>query len=154
VLGERILVAIDFSELSDQAFAYAVELAERLSAQLVLVHVFQVPAYLFPDAVVAAPQQTVVELERAVERRLEELRARAMARGVAAYVHVPVGSAFVEIIRAARDHKADLIVLGTHGRTGLRHALLGSVAEKVVRKAPCPVLVVRSRGDGRAFVLP
>ena len=139
-----ILVPVDFSAQSDAAFEYALALAGKLGARLDLLHVFQVPAFAFPDAAVAIPTETLVEVQKAAEARLGTLQKRAEQAGVPATTDLFEGAPFVEIVRAARAREVDLIVMGTHGRTGLRHALLGSVAEKVVRKAPCPVLVVRS----------
>jgi nucleotide-binding universal stress UspA family protein len=144
---------VDFSGPADSALRYAIALAGELGARLVLTHVFQVPSYAFPDAVVPVPPETVDELRRSCEARLGILCRHAAASGVTAEPLLVEGSAFVEIIRAARKVGSDLIVMGTHGRTGLRHALLGSVAEKVVRKAPCPVLVVRPP-EMPAFVPP
>jgi nucleotide-binding universal stress UspA family protein len=144
----RILVPVDFSPPSDAALRYAIELAHRLDARLDLLHVFQVPTFAFPDAVIPVPAQTVVELRTASEERLEVLQREATAAGLRTSVVIADGTPFVEIVRTARSQAADLVIMGTHGRSGLRHALLGSVAEKVVRKAPCPVLVVRG-GDQR-----
>jgi nucleotide-binding universal stress UspA family protein len=142
----RILVPVDFSALADVAFEYALGLAQRLDAKLLLLHVFQVPAFAYPDASVPLPAETLLEAEHMARSSLDKLLKRAEAASVPASPLLLEGAAFVEIIRAARSEGADLIVMSTHGRTGLRHALLGSVAEKVVRKAPCPVLVVRSPG--------
>ena len=143
----RILVPVDFSTQSDAALDYAVDLARRLDGRIVLLHVFSVPAFAFPDATIPMPAQTVVELQNASNTQLESLEQRVRANGVGVTSKLAEGAPFVEIVRAARSERADLIVMGTHGRSGLRHALLGSTAEKVVRKAPCPVLVVRPPGQ-------
>jgi|SRR5215470_6781521 len=142
----RILVPVDFSAQADAAFEYALDLARKLDAQLTLLHVFQVPAFAFPDASVPLPAQTLIEVQNASRAQLVKLEARAREGRVAASSLLREGAPFVEIVRAARSESADLIIMGTHGRTGLRHALMGSTAEKVVRKAPCAVLVVRPPG--------
>jgi len=140
----RILVPVDFSAQADAAFEYALDLAAKLDAKVILLHVFQVPAFAFPDASIPLPAQTLIEVQNASRTHLDKLEARARKAKVGATSILLEGAPFVEIVRAARTEKADLIVMGTHGRTGLRHALMGSTAEKVVRKAPCAVLVVRS----------
>jgi nucleotide-binding universal stress UspA family protein len=138
-----MLVPSDFSAASTAAIEYATDLARRLDARLRLIHVFQIPVFAVPDTVVPVSPETAVSLREAVGQRLESERAQVEKSGVPATAQVLDGAPFVEIIRTARDLPADLIVMGTHGRTGLKHVLLGSVAEKVVRKAGCPVLVVR-----------
>ena len=98
------------------------------------------------------PSQEFIEQVRQENRKNLEAFAKNRLAGVPVRTAFLEGRPFVEIIRYARDHKIDLVVIATHGRTGLTHALFGSVAEKVVRKAPCPVLVVKR--DERDFVLP
>ena len=142
----RILVPVDFSAQSDAALEDAIDLARRLDGKIVLLHVLSVPAFAFPDASIPMPAQTVVEIQNASRTQLLQLEERVRKAGVGVSTRLLEGAPFVEIVRAARSEQADLIVMGTHGRSGLRHALLGSVAEKVVRKAPCPVLVVRPPG--------
>ena len=139
-----ILHATDFSTASRRAFAAALEWAIRDRAQLVLVHVAFIPVPPVEDAFITA--RTYRDLAQATirdaERRLERLVATAKARGVKAASMVLEGIAFEAIVQAARSRQADLVVVGTHGRTGIRHALLGSVAERVVRLSPVPVLTV------------
>jgi universal stress protein A len=142
----RILVPVDFSPLSDAAFEYALGLARKLDARLILLHVFQVPAFAYPDASIPLPAQTLLDAEHQARVHLGKLEVRAGEGGVPASSLLHEGAPFVEIVRTARAQNVELIIMSTHGRTGLRHALLGSVAEKVVRKAPCPVLVVRLPG--------
>jgi universal stress protein A len=139
----RILVPVDFSAQADAAYAYALDLARKLDAKITLLHVFQVPAFAFPDASVPLPAQTLIEVQNACRAQLGKLEQRAQEAGVPVASILLEGAPFVEIVRAARSQNADLVVMSTHGRTGLRHALMGSTAEKVVRKAPCAVLVVR-----------
>jgi len=151
---KRILHATDFSDLSAWALGYATYLAETCGAELHVVHVvddsYQYWAAVDADAVPAGPP--VEQVLAAAEKQLDRLAAERVPGGVRVVTEALHGRASLEIIRYARDREADLIVMGTHGRTGLRHVLLGSVAEKVVRKSPCPVLTVRH--PDHAFEMP
>ena len=140
----HILVPTDFSDGSTRAFETAVDMARDSGAQLTLFHVHHVPASVFPDVILPLSPDLVRDIERSVELVLERWREQALAAGVAADTRTAIGGTADEICAAADALGADLIVIGTHGRGGLSHVLLGSVAEKVVRKAPCPVLTVRS----------
>lgn len=141
---KRILVPIDFSDCSKKALQYALPLAKEHSAALTLLYVVP-PAYGVAEYGVvdyAHLESSMIESGKAELAKLVE----EIVRGeVAAEALSRVGSPGLEIISAARDLPADLIIIGTHGRTGLKHVLLGSVAEQVVQRAPCPVLVVRER---------
>jgi nucleotide-binding universal stress UspA family protein len=140
---EKILVPTDFSECSEAAVRYGRALAGAFGATLHLLHVVQDP-YTQPWAAEAfpAPLGDLLEQWQAQARvRLAELVPE--AERAATMVAVEVGSPFFEVVRYAEDQAIDLIVIGTHGRGPLGHVLLGSVAERVVRKAPCPVLTVR-----------
>ena len=138
----EILYPTDFSENAAAAWPYALQMAEQLGARILLLHVAPGP-YPAPETFLAAEQWA--EIFAAQRREAEgKLRAQAAtAPGVKADVLVTRGVPFLEILRVAAERKADLIVMGTHGRTGVAHALMGSVAEKVVRMAACPVLTVR-----------
>ena len=152
---KRLLVPTDFSEHSEQAALYAVELAKRFQADEVhCLHVSDIPADLLATSAytMTGPSQEFIEQVRQENRKNLEAFAKNRLAGVPVRTAFLEGRPFVEIIRYARDHEIDLVVIATHGRTGLTHALFGSVAEKVVRKAPCPVLVVKR--DEREFVLP
>lgn len=140
---KRILVGIDFSSPSERALACAMELARGLGAELHLLHVYQIPAFAFPETIVPAPPETIDRFIGESRRHLEALAERVRKEGVRATSDLVPGSPFVELVGKARQG-FDLLVVGTHGRTGLRHALLGSVAEKVVRKCDIPVLTVRA----------
>ena len=105
------------------------------------------PGMAFP-----APGEYLQELQQASRKALDELPDPALLRGAAVVRDVRVGTPFLEIVRYAKETAIDLIVIGTHGRSGLAHVLLGSTAEKIVRKAPCPVLTVRP--EGHDFVMP
>jgi len=143
---QRILVPLDFSDTGRKALLYAVPFAAAFAAEVVLMHVVQpytVSAelgYIPPE--LAVSQQ---ELENQAREELELLCHREMSGDTLAQVKVCVGAPWQEIVVAAGEINADLIILSTHGRTGLKHVLLGSVTERVVRHAPCPVLVVRER---------
>ncbi|HEY7956476.1 MAG TPA: universal stress protein [Polyangia bacterium] len=139
----RILVPTDFSEPSERALEVAIELARRFGARLFLFHAYVAPSYVFPEGLEPTTPELVEQLERTMRAELELRAVRVRTAGVTAEVGTGVGPHDQEICRRARELGADLIVMGTHGRTGIRHALLGSVAEKVVRRAPCPVLTVR-----------
>jgi nucleotide-binding universal stress UspA family protein len=141
----RILVPTDFSKHSENALAYAAAFAEKFNAELYLLHVVQDLALFVPEAVSASPPiaPPVEQLTAAVREALDRLIETHQLRRFPVHAEVREGSPFYEIIRFARETDIDLIIMGTHGHTGLVHVLLGSVAEKVVRKAPCPVLTVR-----------
>ena len=143
-LGVRsIVVPLDFSPESRRALTYAISLARRLDARLTLLHVVEpvaapnfaapIPLAMENDRVMAAAQSELEKLARK-EKIPRELLEKSVVR---------FGRSFHEITDAARTRKADLIVIATHGRTGFKRALLGSTAERVVRHAPCAVLVVR-----------
>jgi nucleotide-binding universal stress UspA family protein len=141
----RILCPVDFSAGSGEALRVAAELARERDAALVLVHVWS-PAQMTMGEGYLAPAviQDMVDGETA---QLAKSKTEAQQLGVKEVAtRLLTGVPWDEIVSAARsDSAVDLIVIGTHGRTGLAHVLLGSVAEKVVRHAPCPVLVVRGR---------
>jgi universal stress protein A len=139
----RVLVPTDFSAPSRQALDMAIDFARTFGAELELFHVRELPTYAFPDAGLPMTPMVMEELEKSSRAELERLSAEVERGGVRCGYATSVGAHDLEICRRAADWGADLIVMGTHGRTGLRHVLLGSVAEKVVRRAPCPVLTVR-----------
>jgi len=140
----KILVPTDFSPPSGNALRYAAAFADKFGADLVLLHVVQDLALLLPEAVSVAPpiappvEQTAAAARAALDRLVAEY---GLGR-LTVHPEVREGAPFQEILAAARERDIDLIVMGTHGHGGLAHVLLGSVAEKVVRKAPCPVLTV------------
>jgi nucleotide-binding universal stress UspA family protein len=141
----RILVPTDFSQHSHNALTYAVAFAEKFGADLYLLHVVQDLALFIPEAVsVAPPVAPPVEQMTAAAREAlgRVVRENDLGR-LKVQCEVREGTPFYEIIQFAKETAIDLIIMGTHGHTGLAHVLLGSVTEKVVRKAPCPVLTVR-----------
>ncbi|HEY0469676.1 MAG TPA: universal stress protein [Polyangiaceae bacterium] len=138
---ERILVATDFSESSQQALEHALRIAEQFGSELTLVHSWEAPNYSYA-AGLYVPVDMIGPIERAAAARLEEAMTELKLRFPAAKSLLRSGIAWEEVLSAATLTKADLIVMGTHGRRGLERALLGSVAEKVVRMAQVPVLTV------------
>ena len=138
--SESILVATDFSECSEQAVQYAFDLAAGLGATVHLVHVYSLQGML--EA--AWPTHEAIEdAEAFAERKLGELAKRHQSSGSVGQVRAYLGDPAESILRAAVDLDADMIVVGTHGRRGLKRLVLGSVAETVVRLAACPVVVIR-----------
>ena len=146
---KKILVPTDFSEHSGKAVLYGEELAKKFGATLHLVHAVEKVPVMYGEGAFFTPE-TEAEMQAASTKELEALTPDVGGNPVVR--KVVLGHPFVEIVRYARENEIDLIVLGTHGRGALAHMLLGSVAEKVVRKAPCPVLTVRD--DEHEFIMP
>jgi glycine betaine transporter len=140
---QHILVPVDFSPYSDQAITYAMALAGKLQARVTLLHVIHEIPIGVGDMATALPYSYMQELEAEVQRSLEEQLKGVQRAGIRGDIMVLHGVPFQTIVDVAREQQIDLIIMGTHGRTGLSHVLLGSVAEKVVRLAHCPVLVTR-----------
>ncbi len=141
----KILVAIDFSAPSDDALGAAVALSQQSRASLHLLHVMPLQASATSVVPVMFAAEQITESIASAQARLEEARARVQAVGhqrvESTLVH---GDPATEIVASAQQAGADLIIVGSHGRTGIARALMGSVAELVVRRASCPVLVWRS----------
>lgn len=138
-----ILAAVDFSPHSAPVIDAAVTFARQFGAKVRLVHAYDIPIPLVSPYEVAIPEPYLEETRRIAAEKLAALVDRVAAEGVAVdslLTEVPAAAA---IVRAAEESKADLLVIGTHGHTGLKHLLLGSVAERTVRLAPCPVLTVK-----------
>jgi nucleotide-binding universal stress UspA family protein len=150
----RILVPTDFSEYGRLAVRYGAAFAEQFDAELHLLHVVDDYFSIAPEAQLMLPDrhQYLQDMQAAAKLDLSKLRASEASQARRVVDSAPVGRPFVEIVRYARDEGADLIVIGSHGRSGLSHVLLGSVAERVVRTAACPVLTVRP--DQHRFVMP
>ena len=150
----RILVPTDFSKYSQNALKYAAAFAEKFDSQLYLLHVVQDLALFIPDMVTVAPPiaPSVEQMTTAVRAAFDRLIEANQLERFKIQREVREGNPFYEIIRFAKENEIDLILMGTHGHTGLAHMLLGSVTEKVVRKSPCPVLTVRD--PEHEFVLP
>lgn len=145
---KKILVPTDFSEPSLKGVEYGVDLARRFHAQLLLVSIIEpIEPMIAPSLFGEAPLDTAVYLaeERsAAGIKLATLAEKLRKRGIKVRTALSTGIAHVQIVEAAAALGADLIVIATHGRSGLPHFLLGSVAEKVMRSAACPVLTVRN----------
>jgi nucleotide-binding universal stress UspA family protein len=141
----RILVPTDFSPYSQHALIYAAAFAEKFGAEIYLLHVFQDLAVYQPDEVMVAPPvvPSVEQLTASARSALERMVIDKHLQRFKVHTEVREGTAVDEIVQFAAENTIDLIVMGRHGRGWLAHVLLGSVAEKVVRKAPCPVLMVR-----------
>jgi nucleotide-binding universal stress UspA family protein len=138
-----ILVPSDFSECSDAAVRYGLELARRFDAKLHLLHVIQDPVTQpwVAEGLSLPLLDAVEQWQKAALQRLGAMVPAADAGRVTVVVTIAVP--YPEILRYADENSVDLIVMGTHGRSGVTHVLLGSIAERVVRRAPCPVLTVR-----------
>ncbi len=151
---QNILCPTDFSELSVGAINYAVLLAEAFAARLHLLHVvdqaYQYWMAMGPETFPVGPAPE--ELIKTATKQMEDFASQYVPEKLQASREIISGRPFLEIIRVAKEKKCDLIVIGTHGRGALSQVLLGSVAEKVVRKAPCPVLSVRD--PGHKFTMP
>jgi nucleotide-binding universal stress UspA family protein len=150
VIPQHILVPHDFSETADHALFFALDLAESLGARVTVMHAYEVD-YGFPESAIPAPE-LLSQIRESAGAALEGVIARASKRGVPVAGLLRQGTPWSEIDEVAGHTKADLVVMGTHGRRGIARALLGSVAERVVRTAPCPVLTVRApeAGAGQA----
>jgi universal stress protein A len=153
----KILVPLDFSPPSDHALTYAKALAAEFGASLHVLHVIE-------DRLMTGPWPVEVylgELPRLREGLIKDAESRTLdclkaieKSGIQATGEVLIGGPFQTIVDLALTSGVDLIVMGTHGRTGITHLLIGSVAERVIRHAPCPVLVVRERNTAERAAVP
>ena len=143
-LATRILVATDFSECSQRAVEYAAEMAARFGATLVIAHVYFPPVIAVPEAVIPLSTRDMQGYLDKMQAGLTAAADAAKRFGATQVETVLVqGEPWHEVVKTAHDRRCDLVVVGTHGRGAVAHFFLGSVAEKIVRKAECPVLVVR-----------
>jgi universal stress protein A len=145
---KKILVAIDFSKLSHEALDYAISLAEDVGARLSVLYVVEPMEFTGVDVLGGTPiatQAIVEEHLKQAKREMERVRNRKLAKLEGATVTVRLGRPAEEIVALGGKGRSNLIVVGTHGRSGLSHLLMGSVAERVVRHANCPVLAVPTR---------
>ena len=150
---KRILFPTDFSEGTEEVLSYAVMMAEKFGCAIDILHVvhemIDMTGFYVPHISYDVMEK---EMEEAAKKTIEKFCRERLEGKVDYAVHTRKGTPFIEIIRAARELGDGLIVIGTHGRTGLDHVLFGSTAEKVVRKAPVPVMTVR--GKDRNFSMP
>ena len=138
---KNILVPVDYSQSGDAAMAYAVSLAKEYSAELHLVHVYEQPFAYVDGGFASAPVPPVTPADLDAEKaKLNEITPE---QGVEFRREFIVGSPADILVNYAKEKKIDLVVMGTHGRTGLSRLLMGSVAEGIVRRAPCPVLTIK-----------
>lgn len=143
---KKILFPTDFSEAANKAFEYAVFLASSHHSELVLLHVVDdLHGFENYEILTYTPQEISEQMEKSAYEKMGRLAGRIKAPSEVRK-EVRHGKSSSLIIETAGDEKADIIVMGSHGRSGFSHMFIGSVAEKVVRHAPCPVLVVRDRG--------
>lgn len=148
IMIKTILLPTDGSECSGKAMAYALSFAKQYGARVVALHVIDQRWEEQTRIVFAEVGQDLTQKIRngygeEARRILREAADTAAKAGISVETRALTGVPHEDIVRVARELPADLIILGTHGRTGMSHLLMGSVAEKVVRKAPCPVLTVR-----------
>jgi nucleotide-binding universal stress UspA family protein len=140
-----ILVPVDFSDPAAAALDAATELAKRFGARVRLLHVYPLDTAIYPYGLIIS-EDVERKLRETAQQKLDEWCDRAVAAGVEAEATVVSGAPAEAILQMARDLPADLVVMGTRGLSGLKHVMLGSVAERTVRLAPCPVLTLH-QGD-------
>ena len=148
----KMLVPVDYSPPSTAAIRYAVDLARAFDGTVHVLHAWEVPAYVRPDLTIWSGEMSATlgeQVRLGAENAMREFsKANGLDRNDAVTCEVVQGGAYNAILTVAKDGDFDLIVMGTHGRTGISHVLLGSVAEKVVRHANCPVLTIRATAEG------
>jgi universal stress protein A len=147
---KRILVPTDFSESSERALKYAIRLGRPYKAEIVVLHVFHLKEYLAllsqrEDVDSGTANQVLEASKNGASEKLDELVHRLDDKEVVLVPILLIGVPFEEIVRYAAEHQINLIVMPTHGRTGLAHFLLGSTAERVISHSDCPVVVIRTR---------
>ena len=145
---QKILVPIDFTDTSNHALDYAVDLASTLGASVVVCHVYQPPVYSFVDAVLITPPDVAAKISDKAQQLLDAAVHTRRQRCPEISGVLLNGAAWEEIGIFAREQNADLVIMGTHGRRGLPRAILGSVTERVLRTCKVPVLTVRGPSDG------
>lgn len=142
----KILVPVDFSEYSKMALDYAVQFAKQFNSELTLIYVIEPIVYPSDFGLGQIPiNQVDFEIQSRAEEELQKLIKEKIPAEVKANYVVKTGKPFLEIINTAKECDCDLIIIATHGHTGIEHILFGSTAEKVVRKSPVPVLTVREK---------
>lgn len=142
----RVLCPVDFSEPSENALDYAIDFAAKFGAEVHLVHVYQLPVYALPDGAMMAGPEFTTKVTSELQKALQELADRKRGESTIE-THLVEGIPYKEIVRLSGELGADLVVMGTHGRTGIKHLLLGSVAERVVRSSEIPVITVPAAGS-------
>lgn len=145
---KTVLVPVDFSEPSEAALAYAVSLARQLGARLVVMHAYELPVYGFPDGALIATAEVATRVMSGAEAGLDAL-VEPYRDGLHIDTVLRQGVVWEEVRSVAEEISADMIIVGTHGRHGIAHALLGSVAEKIIRTSTRPVLTIHAAGSGK-----
>jgi nucleotide-binding universal stress UspA family protein len=143
---KKILVPIDFSDFSKNSLKYAVNFAKRFNAKLYLIYVVE-PIIYPPDfsmGQIAIPALDI-DMDKKAFEELNKLADKEISQELIGNTIVKTGKPFIEIIETAKEENIDLIIISTHGHTGMEHILFGSTAEKVVRRAPCSVLTLREQ---------
>lgn len=149
---KKILCPVDFSKFTEEVIAYAADIAKQYGAELHVLHVIPNLTYFTPYESFLTPEN-LVAVEKNIQNEVERDFGKILKHvGMEIKKVVKTGVAFVEIIDYAKSEGIDLIVMGTHGRSGIEHILIGNVAEKVVRKSPCPVMTIRPKG--KEFKMP
>lgn len=149
---KRVVVPIDFSDYSKSALKYAVSFCKHFNAKIILVYVVE-PVIYPPDfsmGQIAMPN-VAIDMDKRANEELEKLAKKEIPSDLEVTTKIRTGKPFVEIIETAADEDADMIIIATHGHSGVEQILFGSTAEKVVRKAPCPVLTIRMPAKGFSF---
>jgi len=144
----RILVATDFGEASERALELALELAARFDSELTLVHIWEFPSFEYLDGL-PTPNEFAEHVAEAARARMDATIRTIEPRHANVRSIVKMGIVWLALLHAAEEAKSDLIVLGTHGRRGIKRAILGSVAEKLVRLAHVPVLTVHGEDEAK-----
>ena len=150
MIVQHVLVPMDFSATADRALEYAIALAQQLQARLTLLHVLDITPMTIDEMTAGVVTTYLDDLETDAQHLLQASRERVQRAGLQGESLLVQGTPTQTIIDTAAEQGVDLIIMGTHGRTGLAHMFLGSVAEHVVRQGPCPVLVVRRVPDTAA----
>jgi nucleotide-binding universal stress UspA family protein len=144
-----IVVATDFSETAGLAVESAVQIAKTYGAKLHVIHAFETPVPIVSPYEIVMPEGLLEQARTSAMKSLQAARQKAEAAGVKAEAHLTEAPSAHAIARYAANCGADLVVVGTRGHTGLKHVLLGSVAERTVREAPCPVLVIKGKAEAK-----
>jgi universal stress protein A len=149
---KKIVCPVDFSEFTDEILNCAVDIAKKYNAELHLIHIIPNLNYFTPYESFLTPEN-LIAIERNIEKEVDkDFDKITKTVDMSVKKVVKTGVTFVEIIDYIKTEGIDLVVMGTHGRSAIEHILIGSVAEKVVRKSPCPVLTIRPKG--KEFLMP
>ena len=149
---KKVLVPIDFSDYSKIALKYAADFAQKFNAEMILIYVVE-PVIYPPDfslGQIAIPSINT-EWDIKAKEELDKLADTEISNAITVKTIIKTGKPFIEVIETASEEDVDIIIIASHGHSGMEHILFGSTAEKVVRKAPCPVLTLREPRKGFVF---